>query len=110
MPRPIEMHAHDPRRYLGDMLAWVHQSLAGERELMTSLFGGDDGSKSMPRGEAESSVTDMPRTAALLDRVFESICRPLKVCDPLHPDLLDACKVGRAPVAMSPRSELSSLR
>ena len=25
MPRPIEMHAHDPRRYLGDMLAWVHQ-------------------------------------------------------------------------------------
>ena len=25
MPRPIEMHAHDPRRYLGDTLAWVHQ-------------------------------------------------------------------------------------
>lgn len=25
MPRPIEMHAHDPRRYVGDMLAWVHQ-------------------------------------------------------------------------------------
>ena len=27
-PRPIEMHAHDPRRYVGDMMAWVHQSLA----------------------------------------------------------------------------------
>ena len=25
MPRPIEMHAHDPRRFIGDMLAWVHQ-------------------------------------------------------------------------------------
>ena len=25
MPRPIEMHAHDPRRFLSDMLAWVHQ-------------------------------------------------------------------------------------
>lgn len=22
------MHAHDPRRYVGDMLAWMHQSLA----------------------------------------------------------------------------------
>ncbi len=25
MPRPIEMHAHDPRRFVSDMLAWVHQ-------------------------------------------------------------------------------------
>ena len=46
MPRPIEMHAHDPRRYLGDMLAWVHQSLASERELLTALFGTEDPSRS----------------------------------------------------------------
>lgn len=25
MPRPIEVHAHDPLRYVGDMLAWLHQ-------------------------------------------------------------------------------------
>lgn len=25
LPRPIELHAHDPTRYVGDMLAWVHQ-------------------------------------------------------------------------------------
>ena len=25
VPRPIEIHAHDPVRYVGDMLAWVHQ-------------------------------------------------------------------------------------
>ncbi len=25
MPRPIEIHAHDPQRYINDMLAWVHQ-------------------------------------------------------------------------------------
>ena len=24
-PRPIELHAHDPSRYIGDMLAWLHQ-------------------------------------------------------------------------------------
>lgn len=26
MPRPIEMQAHDPQRYVGDMLAWMHQA------------------------------------------------------------------------------------
>lgn len=25
MPRPIEVHAPDPLRYVGDMLAWLHQ-------------------------------------------------------------------------------------
>lgn len=25
MPRPIEVHAHDPLRYVGDMLGWLHQ-------------------------------------------------------------------------------------
>lgn len=24
-PRPIEVHAHDPLRYVGDMLGWLHQ-------------------------------------------------------------------------------------
>jgi conserved oligomeric Golgi complex subunit 6 len=38
-PRPIELHAHDPLRYVGDMLAWVHQSIAVEREFLESLFG-----------------------------------------------------------------------
>ncbi|KAF5839327.1 component of oligomeric golgi complex 6 [Dunaliella salina] len=42
MPRPIEIHAHDPKRYINDMLAWVHQSLASEREFVVALFGGDE--------------------------------------------------------------------
>ena len=41
MPRPIEIHAHDPKRYINDMLAWVHQSLASEREFVVALFGDD---------------------------------------------------------------------
>lgn len=24
-PKPIEVHAHDPLRYVGDMLGWLHQ-------------------------------------------------------------------------------------
>ncbi|KAK7693935.1 hypothetical protein QCA50_003509 [Cerrena zonata] len=39
LPRPIELHAHDPMRYVGDMLAWVHQAIAAEREFLESLFG-----------------------------------------------------------------------
>eukprot|EP00026_Physarum_polycephalum_P002347 Phypoly_transcript_02353.p1 GENE.Phypoly_transcript_02353~~Phypoly_transcript_02353.p1 ORF type:complete len:697 (-),score=97.91 Phypoly_transcript_02353:629-2719(-) len=39
MPRPIEVHAHDPIRYVGDMLAWIHQALASEHELMNNLIG-----------------------------------------------------------------------
>jgi hypothetical protein len=34
IPRPIDMHAHDPKRYIGDMAAFVHQALASELELL----------------------------------------------------------------------------
>mmetsp|Transcript_17959 Transcript_17959/g.53962 ORF Transcript_17959/g.53962 Transcript_17959/m.53962 type:complete len:745 (+) Transcript_17959:96-2330(+) len=37
-PRPIELHAHDPLRYTGDMLAWLHQAVAGESEILRSLL------------------------------------------------------------------------
>ena len=40
MPRPIEMHAHDPMRYVGDMLAWIHQAVASESELMHNVIEG----------------------------------------------------------------------
>jgi conserved oligomeric Golgi complex subunit 6 len=59
-----------------DMLAWVHQSLASERELLVALFGGQDAASVSGSGEAPA---DMPSMPELLDRVFESICKPLKV-------------------------------
>ena len=77
MPRPIEMNAHDPRRYLGDMLAWVHQALASERELLISLFGQDNQSRTS--GTHADGPSDVPSSSALLDKVLEGICRPLKV-------------------------------
>lgn len=36
LPRPIEVHAHDPLRYVGDMLAWLHQ--VGHLSLSGSWF------------------------------------------------------------------------
>ncbi|KAG9124916.1 Golgi transport complex subunit 6 [Ceratobasidium sp. 392] len=79
LPRPIELHAHDPTRYVGDMLAWVHQAMAGEREFLDGLFGvkGERrmmGSVREPKsGEQESWIR------VLMDEDLEKLCTPLKV-------------------------------
>ena len=36
--KPIELFAHDPLRYVGDMLAWVHSATVSEREALEVLF------------------------------------------------------------------------
>ena len=38
MMKPIELHAHDALRYIGDMLAWTHSATVSEREALESLF------------------------------------------------------------------------
>ncbi len=35
--KPIELQSHDPTRYTGDMLAWLHQTSASEKEYIRSL-------------------------------------------------------------------------
>ena len=39
-PKSIEIHAHDPVRYVSDMLAWVHQAVASERDFFQSVVAG----------------------------------------------------------------------
>lgn len=79
LPRPIELHAHDPTRYVGDMLAWVHQAMAGEHEFLDGLFSVKNdnrliGSVRKPKtGEEEGYVRQ------LLDTDLEKLCMPLKV-------------------------------
>uniref|UniRef100_H2Y655 Conserved oligomeric Golgi complex subunit 6 n=1 Tax=Ciona savignyi TaxID=51511 RepID=H2Y655_CIOSA len=62
-PRPIELHAHDPMRYVGDMLAWLHQASASEKECLLQLLA-------QSVDEAKCKV---------LASVLEGVCRPLKV-------------------------------
>ena len=31
------MHAHDPKRYVGDILAWLHQAIPVEKENLLTL-------------------------------------------------------------------------
>lgn len=100
-PRPIEMHAHDSERYVGDMLGWVHQAVASEREFLEGLFGVEEegrmvgstrrnmgsltvggegldergllGQRQRERVEKERLVREV------LDRCLEGCCRPLRV-------------------------------
>ncbi|KAK5995800.1 Conserved oligomeric Golgi complex subunit 6 [Cladobotryum mycophilum] len=36
--KPIDLAAHDPLRYVGDMLAWIHSATVSEREALEVLF------------------------------------------------------------------------
>ena len=36
--KPIEFFAHDPLRYVGDMLAWAHSATVSEKEALETLF------------------------------------------------------------------------
>lgn len=86
LPRPIELHAHDPTRYVGDMLAWVHQATAGEREFLDALFDVTTGRRRMV-GEARDVQADPSEEEVLargcLDKALEGLARPLKVRSPL---------------------------
>jgi hypothetical protein len=97
IPRPIEMHAHDPVRYCGDMLAWVHQAIATESEFFRVLFDGDV--EFSPSGDSETSplneapegaqasgdnalTTEKPLGAvctSMVGRAFDGVSRPLQV-------------------------------
>ncbi|KAM7193756.1 Conserved oligomeric complex COG6 domain containing protein [Naviculisporaceae sp. PSN 640] len=50
--KPIELAAHDPLRYVGDMLAWSHSAAVGEREALEILFisDGDEIAKGIRAG------------------------------------------------------------
>ncbi|PLW36616.1 hypothetical protein PCASD_11358 [Puccinia coronata f. sp. avenae] len=108
LPRPIELIAHDPIRYVGDMLAWIHQVMASEHEFLESLLDiKSDGrrvgeSRIFPTnnpsgitseensarntGEGTSDITitefnggDREMARNLLDKHLEGCIRPLKM-------------------------------
>jgi len=79
MPRPIEFYAHDPLRYVGDMLAWIHQTTASEVEFIISLLPKEIvETKTGPKtanGETATS-TDIKK---VLNSTLEGIYRPFRI-------------------------------
>ncbi|KAL3852068.1 hypothetical protein ACJMK2_015756 [Sinanodonta woodiana] len=64
-PRPIELYSHDPLRYVGDMLAWLHQAAASEKEHLQTV---------LKRCEpSDVQIQDA------LGHITEGVCRPFKV-------------------------------
>lgn len=94
----IEAHSHDPVRYVGDMLSWMHQSMASEKEFLLSLFGrvsdesgnseeknnrlgGDtlgDGS-TVDEGTSPSSKYNILSIPEILTSCLQGLGRPLRV-------------------------------
>jgi hypothetical protein len=67
-------------RYVGDMLAWVHQSIAAEQEFLESLFDLKSAKRMVGSvrqfgdgGEEEEWIQE------LLDLAVGKLCVPLKV-------------------------------
>ncbi|KAL0095544.1 oligomeric Golgi complex subunit 6 [Phycomyces blakesleeanus] len=75
-PRPIELQAHDSQRYIGDMLAWIHQACASEREMLESLFQPVTTSRNTDSPSLLLSSKEVVED--LLDCAMEGTCRPLK--------------------------------
>ncbi|XP_011344994.1 conserved oligomeric Golgi complex subunit 6 isoform X2 [Ooceraea biroi] len=65
-PNSIEMHANDPKRYVGDMLAWLHQAVPVEKENILTLVKDCD----------KTDVSDQVKQA--LSNITEGLCHPLK--------------------------------
>lgn len=79
-PRPIEIHAHDPTRYIGDMLGWVHQVVAGEHEFLNGLFDiKDDGRMVGSIRTIRQDNEDERWVRGLLDESVEKLSTPLRV-------------------------------
>jgi len=71
-PRQIEIHAHDPHRYVGDMSAWIHQCLASESELIISLLR-----KCVNETEEQKRKYEENK-AKILNRCLTDICPPFR--------------------------------
>ncbi|KAK6639628.1 hypothetical protein RUM43_007901 [Polyplax serrata] len=63
--RPIEHRVTEPRRYVGDMLAWLHQALPMEVEYLNFLLRNCDNSEEC-----------LQQT---LRKITEGVCHPLRV-------------------------------
>ena len=90
--KPIELVAHDPLRYVGDMLAWTHSATVSEREALEVLFisEGDEIAKKIQAGrhnepwnrlkeeEGASDFDGLKALNELVDRDVAGVARVLR--------------------------------
>jgi len=74
--RPIELQACDPVRYIGDMLAWIHENAASEREAIASLMGRANGGEVEPASVKTDEEFALVSFEDILDHTLEGIVAP----------------------------------
>ena len=84
VPKPIEIHAHDPCRYIGDMLGCLHQLVASEFELLQILFHFENQNKQGPeKSEKMHKKFELPpfkyEISQILSKIFEKIVQPFEI-------------------------------
>lgn len=84
--RAIDLHSHDASRYISDMLAWMHQSIASEEELLVALFDSNINSDSINTDNNNTpTITNSGGDVVslsvneLLARCLQGLGRPLRV-------------------------------
>ncbi|KAF8552889.1 COG6-domain-containing protein [Imleria badia] len=79
LSRPIELHAHDPIRYVGDILARVHQAIAAECEFLEILFSLNGQTRMVGAVGTFSESEEEQWVKDLLHSSVGKLCVPLKV-------------------------------
>jgi len=67
-PGPIDLHSADHIRYVGDIMAWVHQAIASEKEMLHILLQKCN----------KEELTKNQTIKASLSLITESLVRPIK--------------------------------
>eukprot|EP00040_Diaphanoeca_grandis_P030263 m.178473 g.178473 ORF g.178473 m.178473 type:complete len:692 (+) comp31941_c0_seq1:198-2273(+) len=89
LTRPIELHSHDPVRYVSDMLAWLHECAASEKEQFVSLIAKSAEPRHTDTGSPRKMMSPRPNISSLgpadrellnqsLDKALEGATRPLQ--------------------------------
>ncbi|PVU95006.1 hypothetical protein BB561_002105 [Smittium simulii] len=81
VPRPIEVHASDPIRYVGDMLAWVHQAQASEIETLEIFIPSSRSSNAQTNNSETSTDSSHERMNIneILGLCMDGVCQPLEL-------------------------------
>lgn len=88
--KPIDLTAHDPLRYVGDMLAWIHSATVSEREALEILFiaEGEELAKGIRSGQNNeiwsfvddaSKESDFDARGALSDLVSHGVAGAARI-------------------------------
>lgn len=97
--RAIDLHAHDAVRYVGDMLAWMHQAVASEEEFLESVFGNSKHRRDQRNRQPARSTQEDP-TSEQESKSIAAVNNPGRVessMDPVGlrvPELLARCLQG----------------